>query len=144
LDQTQTLVAFSYGLALMAGLLGSGHCLGMCGSLVSGFFLRLGARTPGPYLAYHGARVAVYGLIGLLAASLGAVLVQTGFIGKAQGLLQILAGLLVILLGLDLLGVSPLRNRLGFAPLAWLRRQFVEAGGGGRWGERPSAGRSTG
>jgi sulfite exporter TauE/SafE len=30
----------------------------------------------------------------------------------------------VILLGLDLLGVSPWRNSLGFAPIAWLRRQF--------------------
>ncbi len=120
-------VEFSYGLAFMTGILGSGHCLGMCGSLVSGFFLRLGAKGGAPYLAYHAARVAVYGLIGLAAASLGAVLVQTGIVGKAQGLLQIFAGLVVILLGLDLLGVSPLRNRFGFAPLAWLRGQFGAA-----------------
>jgi hypothetical protein len=121
------LIEFSYGLAFMTGLLGSGHCLGMCGSLVSGFFLKLGARAAMPYLAYHGARVLVYGLIGLAAASLGAVLVQTGVLGKAQGILQILAGLVVILLGLDLLGVSPIRNTLSFAPLAWLRRQFALA-----------------
>lgn len=118
---------FSYGLAFMTGLLGSGHCLGMCGSLVSGFFMKLGAKGYAPYAAYHGARVAVYALIGLIAASLGAVLVQTGLFGKVQGILQIAAGLVVILLGLDLLGISPIRNTLGFAPIAWLRRQFAAA-----------------
>ena len=41
--------------------------------------------------------------------------------------MQIVAGIVVILLGLDLLGVSPMRNRLGFAPIAWLRRQFMLA-----------------
>ena len=33
---------FSYWLAFMTGVLGSGHCLGMCGGLVSSFFIRLG------------------------------------------------------------------------------------------------------
>lgn len=120
-------VEFSYWLAFMTGLLGSGHCLGMCGGLVSGFFMKLGARGIWPYLAYHGARVGIYTLVGLVAAALGAVLVSTGELGKLQGLLQIVAGLVVILLGLDLLGVSPIRNGFGFAPVAWLRRQFVAA-----------------
>jgi len=118
------LAVFSYSLAFMTGLLGSGHCLGMCGGLVSAFFMRLKARGIWPYLAYHGARLGVYASVGLIAAGLGAVLVQTGSFGKWQGVLQIVAGLVVILLGLDLLGVSPLRNSVGFAPLAWLRRQF--------------------
>lgn len=118
------LAVFSYSLAFMTGLLGSGHCLGMCGGLVSAFFMRLKARGIWPYLAYHGARLGVYAAVGLIAAGLGAVLVQTGSFGKWQGVLQIVAGLVVILLGLDLLGVSPLRNSVGFAPLAWLRRQF--------------------
>ena len=120
-------VEFSYWLAFMTGLLGSGHCLGMCGGLVSGFFMKLGARGVWPYLAYHGARVGIYGAVGLVAAALGAVLVSTGRFGMLQGLLQIVAGLVVILLGLDLLGVSPVRNSLGFAPVAWLRRQFMLA-----------------
>ena len=34
---------FDYGLAFMAGVLGSGHCLGMCGALVSGYFMKAGA-----------------------------------------------------------------------------------------------------
>ncbi|MFN3398438.1 MAG: sulfite exporter TauE/SafE family protein [Sulfurimicrobium sp.] len=117
----------SYAAAFMVGLLGSGHCLGMCGGLVSGFFIKLGARTYLPYLAYHLARISIYALIGLIAATIGAVLVQTGIFGKAQGILQIAAGLVVILLGLDLLGVSPWRNTLGFAPFAWIRGQFSRA-----------------
>jgi hypothetical protein len=44
------------------------------------------------------------------------VLVASGMTGLAQGVLQILAGAIVILLGLDLLGVSPIRNTYGFAP----------------------------
>lgn len=115
---------FSYWLAFMTGVLGSGHCLGMCGGLVSAFFIRLGAKGVWPYLAYHLARVGVYALVGLVAAAIGAVLVSTGEFGKFQGLLQIIAGVVVILLGLDLLGVSPLRNSLGFAPVTWLRKQF--------------------
>ncbi|MBM3392173.1 MAG: sulfite exporter TauE/SafE family protein, partial [Betaproteobacteria bacterium] len=123
----QAVVEFSYALAFMTGLLGSGHCLGMCGGLVSAFFIKLQARGPWPYLTYHAGRIGMYALVGLVAALLGAVLVSTGRIGLAQGVLQIVAGAIVILLGLDLLGVSPIRNAYGFAPVAWLRRQFMTA-----------------
>ncbi|WIM04772.1 MAG: sulfite exporter TauE/SafE family protein [Candidatus Nitricoxidivorans perseverans] len=127
MEHSHHVAEFSYALAFMTGLLGSGHCLGMCGGLVSGFFMKLNARGPWPYLSYHGARLTIYALIGLVAALAGAVLVATGRIGLAQGVLQIIAGLVVILLGFDLLGVSPIRNTVGFAPIAWLRRQFVAA-----------------
>ena len=123
----QAVVEFSYALAFMTGLLGSGHCLGMCGGLVSAFFMKLQARGPWPYLTYHAGRIGMYAVVGLVAALIGAVLVSTGRIGLAQGVLQIVAGAIVILLGLDLLGVSPIRNAWGFAPVAWLRRQFMTA-----------------
>jgi sulfite exporter TauE/SafE len=118
---------FSYWLAFMTGILGSGHCVGMCGGLVSGCFMKLQARGPWPYAAYHAARIAMYAGVGLIAALLGTVLVASGMTGLAQGVLQILAGAIVIVLGLDLLGISPIRNTYGFAPIAWLRRQFVSA-----------------
>lgn len=120
-------VEFSYWAAFMTGLLGAGHCLGMCGGLVSAFFMKLQAKGPWPYLTYHAGRIAVYAVVGLIAAALGAVLVSTGRLGLAQGILQIVAGAIVILLGFDLLGLSPIRNAYGFAPLAWLRRQFMTA-----------------
>lgn len=119
----------SYTLAFMTGILGSGHCIGMCGSLVSAFFIRFGSRAPGPmpYLAYHAGRISVYFLIGLIAASLGAALVQTGFIGKAQGILQIIAGLVVIFLGLDILGLAPKGAAFRFLPTAALHKLFQRA-----------------
>ena len=128
----QTVASFGYFAAFMTGILGSGHCLGMCGSLVCGYFIRARAAEDGrlniaPYFAYHGARISVYGVVGLIAAALGAALVSTGQIGLAQGVLQILAGLIVILLGLELLGLSPLKLTVGFAPARWLRRQFAGA-----------------
>src|SRR5574340_159217 len=127
MEHAHDIPEFSYWLAFMTGLLGSGHCLGMCGGLVSSFFMRLGSRAYAPYLAYHAARVTGYAIIGLTAATLGQALVQTGIIGKAQGVLQIVAGLVVILLGLDMLGLSPIRNTLRFAPLSWLLQQFTAA-----------------
>ena len=113
---------FSYWAAFMVGILGSGHCIGMCGGLVSGCFMKLQTKGPWPYAAYHASRIAIYAGVGLVAALLGTVLVASGMTGLAQGVLQILAGAIVILLGLDLLGVSPIRNTYGFAPMALLRR----------------------
>lgn len=111
-------------LAFVAGLLGSGHCLGMCGALVSSCFLRLGAgrRGPATHAAYHGARIAVYVFAGSIAAALGHVLLQSGRVGVAQGVLQIVAGAAMIVLGLDILGRLPFAIGIGLAPLAWSRR----------------------
>ncbi|MCX7897715.1 MAG: sulfite exporter TauE/SafE family protein [Rhodocyclaceae bacterium] len=128
MDHSAHLIApWSWGAAFLAGLFGAGHCLGMCGGLVSAFFMRLQAKGPWPYLAYHGGRLFVYAAIGALAAGMGHALVGMGRFGLAQGLLQILAGGFVILLGFDLLGLSPIRNRLGFAPFSWLRERFLRA-----------------
>jgi sulfite exporter TauE/SafE len=125
-----------YPLAFMTGILGSGHCIGMCGALVSGFFLRASQVRTGPaaYAAYHGARIGVYSLVGALAALLGVALVSTGMLGKLQGLLQILAGLIVILLGLELLGLLRTRLAVGFAPARWLRGMFTRAASAGTVG----------
>ncbi len=123
---------FTYAMAFMMGILGSGHCLGMCGSLVSGFFLRF----PGgqgmrvglmPVAAYHFSRIGIYILIGIVAAMLGAVLVQSGQLGTAQGILQLLAGVIVIVLGLDILGLLPFRISVNFLPTSWTRGLFRSA-----------------
>ncbi|MEA3277611.1 MAG: sulfite exporter TauE/SafE family protein [Pseudomonadota bacterium] len=117
-----------YAFALIAGLMGSGHCVGMCGALVSAFFIKSGnGHGALPYAAYHGARISVYSVVGVLAAALGAALVSTGLIGATQGVLQIIAGLAVILLGLDILGV--IRLNLSFCGLstAGVRKWFLNA-----------------
>lgn len=99
---------FTYALAFVTGLLGAGHCLGMCSGLAGGFAVHQGGwRHPLPLLTYHGSRIAVYVLLGSLGAALGRVLVQTGTLGKFQGQLIILAGLVIIALGLGIAGLLP-------------------------------------
>jgi sulfite exporter TauE/SafE len=125
-----------YSLAFMSGILGGGHCVGMCGALVSGFFIRASQGGAGvmSYVAYHGARIGVYTLVGLLAALAGVALVSTGLLGKVQGLLQIAAGALVILLGLEVMGLLRTRLAVGFVPARWLREGFARAAKAGTLG----------
>ncbi len=108
---------YTWAIAFLAGLLGSGHCVGMCGGLVSAFFLKMGrhSRNPMTYLTYHSARVTVYVFAGAAAGAVG-LLISAGALGAAQGVLMIVAGIVVILLGLDILGIGPLR-RLGISVL---------------------------
>jgi sulfite exporter TauE/SafE len=85
-------------LAFLAGLAGAGHCWTMCGGLVGGLFLADGGRVRA-HLAYHGARVLAYTLLGGLAAGIGQAVVLTGGVGRVQALLYVLAGVLVLLAG---------------------------------------------
>lgn len=120
--------SIDYAAAFLAGLLASGHCIGMCGSLVSAFFLKFGGgRGMLPYASYHAARLGVYAVVGTLAALAGAALVSTGLLGKMQAGLQIAAGLIVILLGLEILGWSPLRLAVYRLPAAQVRSIFLAA-----------------
>ncbi len=96
-----------YAMAFLTGLLGAGHCLGMCSGIAGGLSLHQGWGRPGPVLTYHGSRIAVYVALGTLGAALGRTLVQTGALGKIQGQLMILAGTLILVLGLGLIGVLP-------------------------------------
>jgi sulfite exporter TauE/SafE len=117
---------FDYTLAFIAGFLGSGHCLGMCGALVSGYFMNAGKqRSYWPYLSYQVARISVYGLIGVAAALLGVVLVAGGVFGKIQSILQMLIGLVVIGLAFGILGWLPWQGSLRLLPLQWLRKGYA-------------------
>jgi sulfite exporter TauE/SafE len=92
--------------AFVTGILGSYHCIGMCSGINGGFFVyaRSGFRLM-PLLAFHGMRLGIYTLLGISGAVLGQVLVQSGIVGKIQGILMILAGLLILVLGLRLLNI---------------------------------------
>lgn len=93
-------------LAFLTGVLGALHCLGMCSGLAGGYFVRLGSGI-GAVLSYHGARILVYGVLGMAGALVGRVLVQQGIVGKGQGLLMMVAGLAIVGLGLSLLWPLP-------------------------------------
>lgn len=90
--------------ALALGLLGGGHCIGMCGGLMGALTLaipaeqRHGWRLWRVLLGYNFGRIASYTLAGALVGSLG-WLIQD--LGLGQGL-RVLAGLLMIAMGLYL------------------------------------------
>ena len=119
---------FDYGLAFMAGVLGSGHCLGMCGALVSGYFMKAGpSKRYLPYFVYQFARIFVYTLVGFAAAALGVVLVSSGVFGKVQSILQMFIGTVVIILALGILGWIPFQGSVRLLPMNLLRKGYAES-----------------
>ena len=122
-------VDFDYTLAFITGLMGSGHCIGMCGALVSGYFLRFSkhAEGPLPYIVYHFGRISVYSLAGFLSAFIGATLISTGLIGTTQGVLQLIAGSIMVLLGLEILGVLRLNTSFLGLPASVSKKWFMSA-----------------
>ena len=119
---------FDYSLAFVAGFLGSGHCLGMCGALVSGYFMKAGKnKSYLPYFSYQLTRISVYTVVGVLAAALGVVLVSSGMFGKIQSILQMLIGGVVIFLALGILGWIPWQGSVRLIPMQVLRKGYASA-----------------
>jgi len=101
------LIELSLLTALLAGLLGGVHCVGMCGGIVAAFSFRADGSKP-PFrlhLAYNLGRVASYVLFGALAGALGASLKLADFL-PVQMMLFVLAQLVMIMLGLYLVGIN--------------------------------------
>ncbi|MBT7306623.1 MAG: sulfite exporter TauE/SafE family protein [Gammaproteobacteria bacterium] len=114
--------------AFIMGLLGTTHCAGMCGGIVSALSLGIPAsqrssrRSLIPFLlAYNGGRILSYALAGLLVASLGGVLGSLGEGMVIRTLFGLLSSILMILLGFYLIG--------------WWRRAILllEQAGGRVW-----------
>ncbi len=92
--------------AFVVGLLGGVHCIGMCGGIVGTLTLSLPAqrRTSlaslfGFQLAYNCGRILGYVVVGALFGALGALLLQSGYVGTGQRVLYAVAALFMILLG---------------------------------------------
>lgn len=101
------MIEFSLLTALLAGLLGGVHCVGMCGGIVAAFSFRADGTHP-PFrlhLAYNLGRITSYATFGALAGALGASLKLAGFL-PVQTLLYVLAQVVMILLGLYLAGLN--------------------------------------
>lgn len=99
------MIEFSLLTALLAGLLGGVHCVGMCGGLVAAFSFRPDGSTP-PFrlhMGYNLGRIVSYTLFGALAGALGASL-NLLEIRPLQIALYVLAQAVMILLGLYLAG----------------------------------------
>ena len=136
--------------ALILGLLGGGHCLGMCGGLMSALTLAIPAEQRAQrfklLLAYNLGRIFSYACAGLLLGLAGWAVSNS----PAAMLLRVLAGLLLIAMGLYLAGwwsgltriealgrglwrhIQPLTRR--FMPVTNLPRALIL---GGLWGWLP-------
>ena len=98
------------GAAFLVGLLGSTHCIGMCGGIVGALTLGLDSparkspwRLPAFLLAYNSGRILSYTLAGGITGFLGGQLVRLEW-GIDFPLGGIIAGLFMIALGLYLTG----------------------------------------
>ena len=91
--------------AFVTGLLGSVHCVGMCGGIVGTLCMGIKSpRRPPPFLLFYNiGRLSSYVLAGLLVASLGAI-TDDIFNQNAQQIGAWLSGLFMILLGLYIAG----------------------------------------
>ncbi|MDP2244970.1 sulfite exporter TauE/SafE family protein [Pseudomonas sp.] len=136
--------------ALILGLLGGGHCLGMCGGLMGALTLAIPAEQRAQRLqlliAYNLGRIFSYATAGLLLGMAGWALANS----PAAMLMRVVAALLLIAMGLYLAGlwsgltriealgrglwryIQPLTRR--FMPVTSLPRALLL---GGLWGWLP-------
>jgi len=112
----------------LASLVGSLHCVGMCGPFVafySGGDASAGPRRLASHAAYSGGRLLIYAAFGLAAGAVGAALDVAGSLAGVQRVAAILAGATMIAWGL--LALARLRGfrlfRHGSAD-GWLARVF--------------------
>ncbi len=96
------------GAMFLLGLLGSGHCVGMCGPLILAFPARRGGWAA--HVAYNAGRVATYTLVGIVLGGIGAgIALLAGdrsliWTARIQVGLSLLAAVFLALFGLTKLG----------------------------------------
>jgi sulfite exporter TauE/SafE len=103
--------------AFLAGLLGSGHCFGMCGGIAAGLGAMAKGRAIVPALQFNLARLGSYALLGLVSA---VILGSLGELALAGRWLRLLTALMILLIGLKFL--------IDFPGVA-----LLEKGGAGIW-----------
>jgi sulfite exporter TauE/SafE len=84
------------GSALVAGLVGSLHCIGMCG----GFAIACGGRARDTFL-WHAGRTTTYAILGGLAGAFGALIPGPGWV------VAVISGLLIAWFAAGLAGLVP-------------------------------------
>jgi len=112
--------------ALLVGLLGGGHCVGMCGGIVAAVTVTLPKQQPklGYLLAYNLGRIASYGAAGVLAGAVGASSFFLQQVLPVEKILYAMASLVLIVLGLYLAGMWHGVTRLEWlGSLLWQRLQ---------------------
>jgi uncharacterized protein len=108
--------------AFLVGLLGGGHCVGMCGGIVGAVSMSLPGQSPhfGYQLAYNSGRIASYTTAGVLAGLLGSSGFFLNHVLPVEKILYLLANLMLVALGLYLAGL-------------WQGVLVLERAGGALW-----------
>ncbi|MEA3151809.1 MAG: uncharacterized protein QOD56_2748 [Gammaproteobacteria bacterium] len=115
-------------LLLGASLLGSAHCVGMCGPYVSmctAQFVPGGATAAARFflrILFNLGRIATYGFIGLVVGAFGQIAQAVATRLGVAGIVAILAGVAAVTLGLSLIGwlQDPVRVVAGRSVGRWL------------------------
>ena len=106
----------------MIGLVGSGHCAGMCGGITTALGMAADRRRTVPLVTgYNLGRILSYAVAGALVATLGQWSTQLLAVGPV---IRIAAGVILVLMGLYLVGWWPLLAGLERAGgVLWRRLQ---------------------
>jgi len=116
--------ALSLGAAFVAGLAGSGHCLGMCGGIAGALAMRRPQATFGTKLglalAYNLSRITSYAIAGALAGLLGRTLLAAADVKPLSIAFRVVAGAIMIAAAAQLL-------------FGWRLLGPLEAAGSGLW-----------
>lgn len=94
-------------LALTTGLLGTGHCIGMCGGLIAALALTERNRQHGIVfqMLYHVGRILTYALIGGAVGWFGSVFAFTDSFKDVTRMLLVASDLFIVLVGLGSAGL---------------------------------------
>ena len=130
--------ALSLGAAFVAGIAGSGHCLGMCGGIAGALAMRrpqasFGTKL-GLALAYNLSRITSYAVAGALAGLLGRTLLHAVDVKPLSIAFRVLAGAIMIAAAVQLLFGWRLLGPLESAGSGLWRRIAPWAGRQGRSG----------
>ena len=92
------------GAALLAGFLGSAHCLGMCGGISGMIAVNAGVSALSTQLplaiAYNVGRITSYAVLGAIVGGLGQAAVMT--VPAIAGPVKLASGIIIVLVGLQL------------------------------------------
>jgi hypothetical protein len=93
----------------LAGLLGGGHCVGMCGGIVGALAMQRGEAQPAWFLhlGYNAGRIASYVAAGAIVGTLGSLGPVAGT-APLRDALYVAANLMLVAMGLYLIGMTPL------------------------------------
>ncbi len=101
-----------YTMAFTTGLLGAGHCIGMCGGIVAALSISSEGQRGGMmfHLLYNIGRTATYTLIGFLVGWLGSAIAYSDAFKEVSRVILVGSDIFIILVGLGTAGLFSFIN----------------------------------